>query len=84
MSIVICLNNKLSSERRFGGVNEQIVKYKNELNSIALRKFKSKEMDLFFSICSKMKNKGLYKVQFTFEELKNLSDNNLSRQVFIL
>jgi len=78
MFVMVCLNNKLSSERRFGGVNEQIVKYKNELNSIALRKFKSKEMDLFFSICSKMKNKGLNKVQFTFEELKNLSDYKLT------
>ena len=49
------------------------VKYKNELNLVPMRNFDSVEMNLFFSICAKMKDKGLSKVQFTFEDLRELS-----------
>lgn len=49
------------------------VKYKNELNLIPMRNFDSVEMNLFFSICAKMKGKGISKVRFTFEDLKELS-----------
>lgn len=49
------------------------VKYKNELNLIPMRNFDSVEMNLFFSICAKMKDKGMSKVRFTFEDLKELS-----------
>jgi len=49
------------------------VKYKNELNLVSMRNFDSVEMNLFFSICAKMKDKGLSKVQFTFEDLRDLS-----------
>ena len=38
-----------------------------------MRNFDSVEMNLFFSICAKMKDKGLSKVQFTFEDLRELS-----------
>ena len=31
-------------------------------------------MDLFFSICSQMRDKGLDKITFTFEQLKDLSN----------
>lgn len=51
-----------------------LVVYKDELNTVPLRNFNSKEMDLFFSICSKMRNKGLTTVNFTFEDLRELSD----------
>lgn len=54
-------------------INDKVV-FKNELNTVAFRKFNAKEMDLFFSICSKMKDKGLTKITFTFDELKELSD----------
>lgn len=49
------------------------VKYKNELNLIPMRNFDSVEMDLFFSICAKMKDKGERKVRFSFEDLRELS-----------
>ena len=49
------------------------VRYKNELNLVPMRNFDSVEMNLFFSICAKMKDKGLSKVQFTFEDLRDLS-----------
>ena len=51
-----------------------LVVYKDELNTVPLRNFNSKEMDLFFSILSKMRNKELDTVTFDFEELRDLSD----------
>lgn len=53
---------------------ENIVVYKNDFNSVPLRNFNSIEMDLLFTIMSKMKDKGLNEVEFTFEELKELSN----------
>lgn len=49
------------------------VKYQNELNLVPLKEFNSKEMDLFFALCARMKDKGLDNVTFSFEELKDLS-----------
>jgi plasmid replication initiation protein len=54
------------------------VKYQNELNLIPLKKFNAKQMDLFFSLCARMKNKGLQKIRFSFEELKELSDYKMT------
>jgi len=54
-------------------MSKEIAVYKNELNAIPFRKFNAVEMDLFFSICSKMRNQGLCKVRFSFEDLKELS-----------
>ncbi len=51
-----------------------LVVYKDEMNTVPLRSFNSKEMDLFFSICSKMRDQGLETITFDFEELRELSD----------
>ena len=51
-----------------------LVVYKDEMNTVPLRSFNSKEMDLFFSICSKMRDKQLETITFDFEELRDLSD----------
>ena len=59
-------------------MNDLVVKYKNELNTIPMRKFNAKEMDLFFSICAKMKRKHTNMVRFTFEELRDLSDYKMT------
>lgn len=53
--------------------NKIKVHYKNELNTVPMRDFSSLELNLFFSICSKMKNKGVDTVRFDFEELRDLS-----------
>ncbi|HFM7411870.1 RepB family plasmid replication initiator protein, partial [Enterococcus faecium] len=37
----------------------EIVKYENRLNHIPLRKFNSREMNLFFSIASRVREKGV-------------------------
>ena len=53
---------------------ELSVKYQNKLNLVNLKQFNSKEMDLFFALCARMKDKGLGKICFTFDELKDLSE----------
>lgn len=50
------------------------VNYKNELNMVPMKGFNSKEMDLFFSICAKIKNQDLQNIRFYFEDLKEMSD----------
>ncbi|MGL4863380.1 MAG: replication initiation protein [Cetobacterium sp.] len=60
----------------------KIVEYDSKMNELNFGKFKEKEMDLFFSICYKMKNEGLNEVILTFQELKelsNYSNRNLDR-----
>ncbi|HAP3468073.1 TPA: replication initiation protein [Enterococcus faecalis] len=52
----------------------EIVKYHHELNTIPLRKFTPVEMNLFFSIVSRMREKGDKNVRFTFDQLKDLSN----------
>lgn len=54
-----------------GSIN---VVYKNELNLIPMRNFNAIEMDLFFSICAKMKNKNTDTIRFDFGQLKELSN----------
>lgn len=52
----------------------ELVKYHSELNTIPLRKFTPVEMNLFFSIVSRMREKGDQTVRFTFDQLKDLSN----------
>lgn len=55
-----------------------LVVYKDELNTVPLRNFNSKEMDLFFSICSKMRNEDLNTITFDFEDLRKLSNYKMT------
>ena len=59
-----------------GGVimSNELIKYDPELNTIPLRKFTPIEMNLFFSIISRMRDKGDQTVRFSFEQLKDLSN----------
>lgn len=54
-------------------MKREITVYKNELNTVPFRKFNSVEMDIFFSICSKMRNQGLDMIRFNFEDLQEIS-----------
>lgn len=61
---------------------KKIVEYDSKMNELSFGKFKEKELDLFFSICYKMRLEGLKEVTLTFHELKELSkytDRNLDR-----
>ena len=55
-------------------LSNELVKYDPELNTIPLRKFSAVEMNLFFSIISRMRDKGDQTVRLTFEQLKELSN----------
>lgn len=55
-------------------MSNELVKYQPELNTIPLRKFTPVEMNLFFSIVSRMRDKGDQTVRFTFDQLKDLSN----------
>lgn len=52
----------------------ELVKYHNDLNAVAFRKFTPVEMNLFFAIVSKMRDKGTEELIFTLNELKDLSN----------
>lgn len=53
-------------------MSANIVKYKNELNTIPLRNFKNNEVDIFFGICSKMRERDLETISLSFDELKSI------------
>lgn len=50
-----------------------LVKYHNDINDIPLRNFTDKELNLFFTIIYKAKNKGIKKMKFDFIELKKIA-----------
>jgi len=56
----------------------KMVTYKNDLNTIPLKNFNPKEMDLFFAICSKVKDENTNIISFDFDELRELSDYKLT------
>ncbi|HHJ3393833.1 TPA: replication initiation protein [Enterococcus faecium 1,230,933] len=59
----------------------ELVKYHHELNTIPLRKFTPVEMNLFFSIVSRMREKGTQTVRFSFDQLKDLSNYKATANV---
>lgn len=63
-------------------VNEA-VKIKNRLNELPLRNFNAREMNLFFTICQRVKNKGTDEVTIPFWELRELSQYDMKGSAFI-
>ncbi|MGL5638279.1 MAG: RepB family plasmid replication initiator protein [Cetobacterium sp.] len=57
------------------------VKYHNDINRINFSTFSEKELNLFFTICFKVKNQGENELNISFQELKQLAlgDKNLPR-----
>ncbi|BAH18762.1 replication initiation protein [Macrococcoides caseolyticum] len=53
-------------------VNET-VKYHNDLNTVPMRKWTKEEMDFFFSIISKLKEKGTREIEFDKYQLAELA-----------
>ena len=64
----------VASDLGGGFLSNELVKYQPELNTIPLRKFSPVEMNLFFSIVSRMRDKGDQTVRFSFDQLKELSN----------
>lgn len=54
------------------------VKHRIELNSVPLKDFNTKEMDLFFSICAKLKGHSTDRVRLSFEDLRTLSNYKIT------
>ena len=52
---------------------KEVIKYHNDMNKVSFAGFKEKELDLFFSICQKMKDKGSNEIIFSFSDLRKLS-----------
>lgn len=68
-------NIGLNDKKYLQGVRMgNIVEYDSKMNSLSFGKFKEKELDLFFSICYKLKNEGVNEIILSFQELKELSN----------
>lgn len=52
----------------------ETVKYHNRLNSISMRGWSSMEMNIFFAIVSKVRDKGTNEIIIDSNDLRNLSD----------
>lgn len=63
----------------------EVVKYNNKMNEIKFKNFTPIELDLLMTICSKMKEKDLEIIEFSFEKLRKLSnyDPKQSNKKFI-
>lgn len=66
----------------------EIVKYSNQFNNQALRKFTALDLDLLMAIAARVRDKEIDEVTFTFEELrqlahvkKNLTDKELAARI---
>ncbi|WP_366515965.1 RepB family plasmid replication initiator protein [uncultured Cetobacterium sp.] len=46
-----------------------VVKYHNDMNKVNLGVFSTKELDLFFSICFKLKEQGTNEIKISFDGL---------------
>lgn len=54
-------------------MTKEIVKYHNDLNTVVMRGRTSEEMNFFFAIIAKIRDKGTETVQFNTNELKELT-----------
>ncbi|CRH60171.1 replication protein [Chlamydia trachomatis] len=63
----------------------EIVKYNNQMNEVNFKDFNVIELDLLMTICSKMREQGLKIIEFSFEQLKKISnyDPKQSNKKFI-
>ncbi len=50
------------------------VKYKNIMNELKLGKFKGIELDFLMALCHQFRDKGSSKIEFTFAELRQLTN----------
>jgi len=57
-------------------LSNDVVRYNNGFNTVPLRQFSPIEMDIFWSICSKMKRKNTDEITFDFEVFKELANFN--------
>ena len=63
----------------------EVVKYQNDLNTATMRTWTETEMNILFSIVSKIRDTSTYETTFSFEQIKELSKfkKNLTRKEFV-
>lgn len=61
----------------------EIIKYNNKMNNIPLKNFEKNDLNFFYAICSKVKNHGSEKLEISFDEIKELTNYNQSKDRFI-
>lgn len=54
-------------------MSNEILKYHNDLNSVSMRKWTVEEMDFFFAVIAKAREKGTATIIFDTDELRQLS-----------
>ena len=69
-------------------MSNEIVRYSNQFNTQALRRFTALDLDLLMAIAARVRDKEIDEVTFTFEELrrlahvkKNLTDKELAARI---
>lgn len=64
---------------------KEVVKYQNSMNTATIRTWTEREMDIFFSIVAKIRDKSTKNMIFSFEELRNLTNfkSNISKKEFV-
>lgn len=53
-------------------MKNEIVKYHNDLNTVTMRKWTAQEMDFFFAIIAKVRDKGTQKIEFKTDEIQSV------------
>jgi plasmid replication initiation protein len=53
-------------------MSNEIVKFSNQFNNVALKKFDAVHLDVLMAIASRVREKGTATVEFSFEELRGL------------
>ena len=63
----------------------EVVKYQNDLNTASIRSWTEKEMDVFFSVVAKIREKSAYHTTFSFEELREITPfkKNITKKEFV-
>ena len=53
-------------------MSNEIVKFSNQFNNVALKKFDAVHLDVLMAIASRVRERGTATVEFSFEELRGL------------
>lgn len=51
----------------------EIVKYQNQLNQVSFRRFNATDMNIFFSVVSRVRDKDTDQIVLSYDYLKKLS-----------
>ena len=54
-----------------------MIKYHNDMNLVAFKDFNQRELNIFFSICSLLKERGEEPITFSFNDIKSIININI-------